>query len=211
MYGIWAKGAPVPNAPKEPRKAARIPRGTFEQAFWKARHDEVVRLGHEHLPTAVPGLARAGVEDRPIVSMTVYLYERNPPSLIFPRASVANRTRVWEYETSAGKKVILSPLAQGTLHLTRRQLIFSSAQRSRVFALDQLTHLSATKSGIAVATRGRGAISYFSGICTANITFEVVRGPSETWPDVQCTFSFTGYEIKEIVRILLSTSARQQS
>jgi hypothetical protein len=185
------------------------PRRSFEEAFWQARHDEVVRLAHEHEPTVVPGLVRADVEDRPIVSMPVYLYENRPMRWLSRAVRVGYSTRGRASRTSAGKSPSVSPVDHGTLHLTRRRFVFSSSTRQREFLLEELTHITATKSGIALAARGDGAISYFKGIGATSIRFDVVPGPADRWPPVRCAFGFTGYEIKEIVRLVLfaSTSA----
>jgi hypothetical protein len=201
LHGKWLA---VPNA-SNLKKLGDPPRRSFEEAFWQARRNEIVRLAHQHEPTVVPGLIRPGVEDQPILSMPVYLCEsRTRRWHSSPAMIVANGRRARAYHKSSGKRVTISPVDQGTLHLTRQRFIFASSMRRREFLLDELTHITATKSGIALATRGGGAISYFRGINATSIRFDVVPGTTDTWPPVQCTFDFTGYEIKEIVYLLLS-------
>lgn len=197
--------AGVPNA-LNLKSLGDPPRRSFEEAFWQARHDEVVRLAHACEPTTVPGLVRPDVEDRAIVSMPVYLYERRPARWIFRGMRVTYGTRTQTRHASSGKRVTLSPVDHGTLELTRRRFVFTSSRRRREFLLDELTHFTATKGGIALAARGDGAVSYFKGIAATTICFDVVPGPSDGWPPVHFSFDFTGYEIKEIVRLLLSAS-----
>lgn len=187
------------------------PRRSFREAFWQARHDEVVRLAQSHEPTTVPGLIRADVEDRAIVSMPVYLYERRPARWLFPNTRVTYGTCSRARRTSSEKKAVISPVDHGTLELTRRRFVFSSARREREFLLDELIHFTATTSSIALAARGDGAISHFKGISATSINFDVVPGVMDRWPTVHCTFDFTGYELKEIVRLLLSASTSAQS
>jgi hypothetical protein len=200
--------AGVPNA-SNLKSLADPPHRSFEEAFWQARHDEIVRLAQAHEPTTVPGLLSPDVEDRAIVSMPVYLYESRPARWLFPNVRVTYGTHSRARHTSSEKKVTISPVDHGMLELTRRRLIFSSSRRQREFLLDELTHFTATTSGIALAARGDGAISYFKGISATSINFDVVPGVMDRWPLVRCTFDLTGYELKEIVRLLLfaSTSA----
>ena len=202
LHTTWGK---VPKA-SNLKSLGDPPRRSFEDAFWQARHDEVVRLAQTHEPTTVPGLISPDVEDRVIISMPVYLYESRPARWLFPNVRVTYGTRSRARHTSSEKKATISPVDHGTLELTRRRFVFSSSRRQREFLLDELTHVTATSSGIALATRGDGAISYFKGIAATSISFEVVPGVMDRWPPVHCTFDLTGYEIKQIVRLLLTAS-----
>jgi hypothetical protein len=193
------------------KSLADPPRRSFREALWQARHDEVVRLAFAHEPTTVPGLTRPDVEDRAIVSMPVFLYESRPARWFFPDMRVTYGTRARARHASSGQRVTLSPVDHGTLELTRRRFMFSSSRRQREFILDELTHFTATRAGIALAARGGGAISYFKGIAAASISFDVVPGPSDRWPPVHCSFAFTGYEMKEIARLLLSASTHSSA
>ena len=207
---FWGRLKGVPNA-SNLKGLGDPPHRSFAQAFWQARHDEVVRLAQSHEPTTVPGLVSADVDDRVILSIPVHLYESRPERWLFPSTRVTYGTGSRALRTRSEKKVTISPVDHGTLELTRRRLIFSSAGRQREFLLDELIHFAATKSAIALAARGDGAISTFKGIPASSISFEVVPGVMDRWPTVHCIFDLTGYEVKEIVRLLLSTSTSTPS
>ena len=112
---------------------------------------------------------------------------------------------IWPHR-ARGRTASRPIVDHGTLYLTRDEFMFASATRRRRYSLDELTHLSSTASGIAVATRGSGALSFFRGIDNTTIRFSVEPGPGEYWPGIVFELRFTGYEVEEIVHILLSSS-----
>lgn len=181
------------------------PRRTVMEATVQARHAEIVRLAYSNLPTIVPGLIRSELEDRAILSMPVVLHECRRPRRTLSSARLARRTMIWPHR-ARGRTASRPIVDHGTLYLTRDEFMFASATRRRRYSLDELTHLSSTASGIAVATRGSGALSFFGGIDNTTIRFSVEPGPGEYWPGIVFELRFTGYEVEEIVHILLSSS-----
>ena len=195
----------LPNVSKL-KSLGDAPRRSFEEAFWQARHDAVVRLALSKPPTVVPGLISVDLEERAILSMPVFFCERRPTTRSLPFVEIAKRTMIWPHSTSGGSSLSVSPVDHGTLHLTRDEFVFASPRSWRKYPLDELAHISATRTSIALRRRGTRAVSYFGGIDATSIRFEVVPGADDRWPEIHCTFDFTGHEVLEIVNLLLSAS-----
>lgn len=177
-------------------------RDTFVEALCKARRAEIVRLASVPRPTTVPGLSRLFEEERVILSMPVFLYESASKRRLFPAASKAGRKLVWEHRASSGRLITISLVDHGTLLLTNLRFAFTGARRQREFRIDELTHLSATWSSIALAARGRHGISYFTRLNASRLRFPVIPTAGDTWQAEAGSFNLMGFDLMEILNIM---------
>ena len=198
FYQIWAKGAYVP-------RERRVPFA----ALGRAKRAELLRLAASNQSTIVPNLSRLPADERLILSLPVTLYEDRSTKPLYPLVGHAIRKVVWRPRLSSGRKATISLVDRGTLLLTSRRVIFNSVKRRREFPLDQLTHCSSIRSGIALSTVRRDGVNYFRGIGATTINFDVIPRAGERAQGYE--WKLRGEDVEYVLYLLRTASASPPS
>ena len=195
LYQLWAKGPYVPKAPKK----------TPLEDLNEARHAEIVRIASAEQSIEPPLSVRIPDDERLVILIPVIFNECVSTKRIRRVARAARRELVWPHANSSGKKLIISPVDAGTLLLTRRRFIFTSARRLREFPLAELTHFSTCRTGVALATRGRNGVAYFTGLENLIIRFPVAPEARQVAPALFMDSVLNGQDVEEILQLLRTT------
>lgn len=195
FYGLWAKG---PFVPKAQRK-------TLREALNEARRAEIVRIASAEQSIEPPLSVRIPDDERLVFLIPVIFNECVSTKRLRPVARAARRKLVWPHANSSGKKLMISPVDAGTLLLTRRRFIFTSARRLREFPLAELTHFSTCRTGIALATRGRNGVAYFTGLENLRLRVPVASETPQSGPAQFMGSALNGQDVEIILQLLRTT------
>ena len=194
FYELWAKG---PHVPKAQRK-------TPLDSFYAARHAEVARIARTG-SMEPPASFRLSDDERLLFFIPV-IFNECASTMRRGRVSGVTITElVWPHFTSSGKRLIISPVDAGTLFLTNRRFIFRSAKRRREFPLAELTHVSTCRAGIALATRGRHGIAYFTGLDALIFGIQWALETPGNSPQQCVACALNGQDVEEILQLLRTT------
>jgi hypothetical protein len=195
FYELWAKGPYLPKARKK----------TPLEELNEVRHALIVRIASAAQSIEPPLSVRIPEDERLVLLIPVILNECVSTKRLRPLARAARRELVWPHSTHSGKKLIISPVDAGTLLLTRRRFIFTSARRRREFPLAELTHFSTCRTGIALATRGRNGVAYFTGLENLRLGVPVAPHPPQVEPARFMESALNGQDLEEILQLLRTT------
>jgi hypothetical protein len=191
---LWAKGPYVPKARKK----------TPLEEFNEVRHALIVRIASAEQSIEAPLSVRIPDDERLVLLIPVIFNECVSTKRLRPVARPARRELVWPHSASSGKTLIISPVDAGTLLLTHRRFIFTSERRRRDFPLVELTHFSTCRTGIALATRGRSGVAYFTGLENLRLGVPVADSP-RVEPARFMESALNGQDVEEILQLLRTT------